>query len=102
MIRSCAASAISTSACAENFRRKMLLRTYANRDRAHRPSLCEENAPMVIAGGGERRLPCVPRASAEYRKCQGRGRTLALQAGDADDLALQLRRIDEHPDLSSR
>ncbi len=75
-------------------------RTYANATVLIVPSLCEENAPMVIAEAAACGLPAVAAAIGgipEMVKDEENG--LLFNPGDADGLALQLRRIDEHPEI---
>jgi glycosyltransferase involved in cell wall biosynthesis len=75
-------------------------RTYANATVLIVPSLCEENAPMVIAEAAAQGLPCVAAAIGGIPEMVHDGENgLLFKPGDADDLSLQLRRIDEHPEI---
>jgi glycosyltransferase involved in cell wall biosynthesis len=75
-------------------------RTYANATVLIVPSLCEENAPMVIAEAAAQGLPAVAAAIGGIPEMVKDGENgLLFKPGDADDLALQLRRIDEHPEI---
>ena len=75
-------------------------RTYANATVLVVPSLCEENAPMVIAEAAAQGLPAVAAAIGGIPEMVKDGENgLLFEPGDADDLALQLRRIDEHPEI---
>jgi glycosyltransferase involved in cell wall biosynthesis len=75
-------------------------RTYANATVLIVPSLCEENAPMVIAEAAREGLPCVAASLGGIPEMVKDGENgLLFKPGDVDDLALQLRRIDEHPEI---
>jgi len=75
-------------------------RTYTNATVLIVPSLCEENAPMVIAEAAAQGLPAVAAAIGGIPEMVKDGENgLLFKPGDADDLALQLRRIDEHPEI---
>jgi len=75
-------------------------RTYTNATVLIVPSLCEENAPMVIAEAAREGLPCVAAAIGGIPEMVKDGENgLLFEPGNADDLALQLRRIDEHPEI---
>ena len=75
-------------------------RTYANATVLIVPSLCEENAPMVIAEAAREGLPAVAAAIGGIPEMVKDGENgMLFEPGNADDLALQLRRIDEHPEI---
>lgn len=75
-------------------------RTYANATVLIVPSLCEENAPMVIAEAAREGLPAVAASLGGIPEMVKDGENgMLFEPGNADDLALQLRRIDEHPEI---
>jgi glycosyltransferase involved in cell wall biosynthesis len=77
-----------------------VIRTYANATVLIVPSLCEENAPMVIAEAASQGLPAVAAAIGGIPEMVKDGENgLLFEPGNADDLALQLRRIDEHSEI---
>ena len=64
------------------------------------PSMCEENAPMVIAEAQARGLPVIATAVGGVPEMVDEGKTGALvRAGSADDLALAMRRVIQHPEV---
>jgi len=77
-----------------------VVRTYDNAMVLIVPSLCEENAPMVIAEAAARGLPSVAAAIGGIPEMVKDGvNGLLFKPGDADGLALQLRRLADHPEL---
>jgi glycosyltransferase involved in cell wall biosynthesis len=66
------------------------------------PSMCEENAPMVIAEAQAHGLPVIATAVGGVPEMVDEGKTGALvRAGSADDLALAMRRVIQHPEVFS-
>jgi glycosyltransferase involved in cell wall biosynthesis len=77
-----------------------LARAYANADALVVPSLCEENAPMVIAEAFGAGLPVIASRIGGISEMVADGENGVLVApGDVEDLALAMRRMLEHPEI---